>query len=198
MKLRLLILVLLGLLLSGCASPASTAVSPSPSAVNNAKPVVTVFRVSPELITTGQKAMLQWEVSGISTVRINPELGNVGASGSIEVRPFTTTTYTLTAGEQANKVTATATLTVEITVPVVEFFIADPREIYFGNSGTLRWNVIGATSVSIDHNIGTVAASGSVTVTPATSTAYILTATNAEGTVTATTAIINTGRIFGN
>jgi hypothetical protein len=198
MKLRVLIMALLGLLLSGCASPASTAVSPPPSTLNNTKPVVTVFRASPESITAGQKAMLQWEVSGTSSVRIDPELGNLGASGSIEVRPFATTTYTLTAGEQANQVTATATLAVKIIQPVVEFFIAEPPEIFFGSSGTLRWNVIGATSVSIDHNIGTVAASGTVTITPATSTAYILTATNAEGTVTATAAVINTGRLFGN
>jgi hypothetical protein len=198
MKHRVLIIALLGLFLSGCTSPASTAVSPSPSAENNTKPVVAVFRISPESITAGQKAMLQWEVSGTSTVRINPDLGNVGASGNIEVRPFTTTTYTLTAGEQDSQVTATATLTVEITVPVVDFFLAEPPEITFGTSGALRWNVIGATSVSIDNNIGTVASSGSIMVTPLMTTVYTLTATNAEGTVTATVVVIYLGKLFGN
>jgi hypothetical protein len=198
MKIKACILALSLLLLAGCGSPASTIVAPSPSASTVANPVVTIFKISPVSIVAGQKATLQWEVSGTSTVRIDPELGNVGASGSIEVAPFTTTTYTLTAGEQEKKATATITLTVELGAPVVEYFVADPTEISFGTSGTLRWNVIGATSVSIDNNIGNVAPSGIVSVAPAVTTVYTLTATNAEGSVTATVNLINIGRPWAN
>jgi hypothetical protein len=157
---------------------------------------VTSFNVSPETISMGQKATLKWEVTGPTLVRIEPELGNVAASGNIEVKPYTTTTYILTAGEQENKVVATVTLTVGPGKPVVEFFIAEPPEITLGKSGRLSWSVIGTTSVSIDNNIGPVAASGSILVTPTITTIYTLTAVNAEGTITATVGIINQSQQF--
>jgi hypothetical protein len=189
MKLLIIGLACLMLLLSGCTSPAAT---PSTSAPTT----VTAFNVSPETISLGQKATLKWEVTGPAFVRIEPELGNVGASGNIEVKPYTTTTYILTAGEQENKVVATVTLTVGPGKPIVEFFITETPEITLGKSGRLSWNVIGATSVSIDNNIGPVAASGSVLVTPTTTTVYTLTATNAEGSITATTMIVNQSQQF--
>jgi hypothetical protein len=195
MRIRIFILVLLALLLSGCASPTST-VAPSPSALTDTKPVVIAFRVSPVSITAGQKAMLQWEVTGTTVARIEPELGNVGASGSIGVSPFTTTTYTIIAGATENKATATITLTVERGAPVVEYFFADSPEIYLYSFTRLHWNVIGATTVSINNGIGSVAASGDVKVSPNTTTLYTLTASNAEGSVTASVWIINRGRIF--
>lgn len=53
-----------------------------------------------------------------------------------------------------------------------------------GQSSTLSWNVSNATSVSIDNNIGNVAASGTLIVSPTRSTSYKITASNSAGTVT--------------
>ena len=47
----------------------------------------------------------------------------------------------------------------------------------------MSWNVTGASSVSIDQGIGPVNATGSRVVSPATSTIYTISATNAAGTV---------------
>lgn len=79
--------------------------------------------------------------------------------------------------------------------PVVKFSVgADPNAeilsttINLGASATLSWNVTGQiagaiTNVSISPGIGTVANSGSRTVSPTTTTTYTLTATGPGGTV---------------
>lgn len=60
-------------------------------------------------------------------------------------------------------------------------FSAAPAAITAGASSALSWNITGASSVTIDNGIGTVAASGTHTVTPSASTTYKLTATASGG-----------------
>lgn len=69
--------------------------------------------------------------------------------------------------------------------PTVSSFAANPAIVTVGQSSTLSWNVSGATAITIDNLIGTVAASGSIAVTPQQTTTYTLTATNTAGTTTA-------------
>jgi PKD repeat protein len=63
-------------------------------------------------------------------------------------------------------------------------FSASPQTINSGQSATLTWSTSGATAVSINQGIGTVTTSGTRTVSPAATTTYTLTATNANGSVT--------------
>jgi hypothetical protein len=71
-------------------------------------------------------------------------------------------------------------------------FTANPASILVGGSSLLSWSVTGATSVSI-LGLGAQPATGSLSVSPAATTTYVLTATNANGstvqqqTVTVTT-----------
>jgi len=74
-------------------------------------------------------------------------------------------------------------------VPIVNSFLADPSTIMVGQSSTLSWSVTDATTVTIDHGVGTVALSGTTTVSPIITTTYTLTATNSAGSVTATTTV---------
>jgi hypothetical protein len=53
--------------------------------------------------------------------------------------------------------------------------------ILAGQSAVLSWTTINATSVSIDNGVGTVAASGTATVTPAATTQYTVTAQGPSG-----------------
>ena len=62
-------------------------------------------------------------------------------------------------------------------------FSSNPSAINPGGSSNLTWNVSGANSVSIDHGIGVVNASGTMAVSPAESTTYTISATNSTGTV---------------
>ncbi|MDE2037654.1 MAG: fibronectin type III domain-containing protein [Patescibacteria group bacterium] len=73
--------------------------------------------------------------------------------------------------------------------PSVASFSASPSSIGPGSSATLSWDVSSADAVTIS-GIGPVATStGSVQVSPATTTGYVLTATNAAGTTTATASV---------
>ena len=66
---------------------------------------------------------------------------------------------------------------------------ASPASITGGAASTLTWATSNATSVSLNQGIGTVAAAGTRSVSPAATTTYTLTATNAAGSVTATATI---------
>ena len=66
---------------------------------------------------------------------------------------------------------------------------ASPTSISSGGSSTLTWSTTNATSVSIDNGVGTVPASGTISVLPAATTTYTLTATGPGGTATATATV---------
>ena len=74
-------------------------------------------------------------------------------------------------------------------VPIINSFSADPSSITAGESSTLSWSVTDATSVTIDNGVGTVALSGTTTVSPITTIIYTLTATNSAGSVTASVTV---------
>jgi hypothetical protein len=76
------------------------------------------------------------------------------------------------------------------TPPAIIVFSNNPTSIASGSTSTLLWNVTGATSVSIDQGIGQVDVAGSRAVSPAKSTVYTLSATNANGAVIRTSATI--------
>jgi hypothetical protein len=86
------------------------------------------------------------------------------------------------------------TVTPSTQPPAISSFGAGPPTIAAGESSTLRWSVVGATTVSIDQGIGNVALSGERVVMPSATTVYTLTATNASGiSATATAQVIVTG-----
>ena len=62
---------------------------------------------------------------------------------------------------------------------------ANPTTIEKGKSSTLTWSTTNATNVSIDQGIGDVSTSGSRSVSPSSSTTYVLTAKGEGGTDTA-------------
>lgn len=70
------------------------------------------------------------------------------------------------------------------TLPVILSLTASPSSISPGGNSNLSWNVTGATSVNISPGIGSRPASGSAPVSPASTTIFTLSATNAAGTVT--------------
>lgn len=61
---------------------------------------------------------------------------------------------------------------------------ASPATVAPGSSATLSWTTAYASTVTIDNGIGVVAASGSMAVSPSSTTQYTLTATSVNGTAT--------------
>jgi len=75
-------------------------------------PTINSFAASPTNINQGQRTTLSWEVSGADTITIQPEIGTVGASGSLQLSPSASVAYTLTAANQSGSTTSSVTVTV--------------------------------------------------------------------------------------
>ncbi len=83
----------------------------------------------------------------------------------------------------------TATRTSSAAAPVIDAFASSPSAIVNGAAAMLSWSSSDAASVSIDQGIGSQPLSGSLTVTPAETTTYTLTATSPGGSVIAQTTV---------
>jgi peptidoglycan-associated lipoprotein len=73
--------------------------------------------------------------------------------------------------------------------PRVDSFTAEPARVERGQSITLRWATTNADTVTIDQNVGTVAANGTRQLFPSGTTTYVLIARNATGTDTRTVTV---------
>ena len=175
----------------GIARVSITAGTPAASA-----PLIATFTANPTTINAGQSSTLTWQVSNADTVVIT-SLGSVALNGSQAVTPATTTTYTLTATHGSQTATAQATVTVNSGsgLPVIVSFAANPTTIDYGKSSTLSWVVQNATTVTIDNTIGTVGLTGSHAISPASTTTYTITASNANGSVSAQTKLTVIGSV---
>ncbi len=171
---------------------------------NNATATVTVnaspsatLTASPTAITAGQSATLTVASTNAASAVINPgnlsvTLDSMGA-GSVNVSPATTTTYTLTVTD-ANNATDTDTATVTVTDAPSATLTASPTAITAGQSATLTVASTNAASAVINPGNLSVTldsmGAGSVNVSPATTTTYTLTVTDANNaTDTATVTV---------
>jgi hypothetical protein len=165
--------------------------TPNPNA-----PTISSFTASPTTINQGETSTLTWTLSGepATSVTINNGVTIPIGSRSVSVSPTTTTTYTLTATNAAGSNTKTVTVTVRPSnpgAPTIDSFTATPSTINQGGSSTLTWTLSGpaATSVTIDNGVTVPAGSNRVNVSPAATTTYKLTATNAAGSNTKTVTV---------
>ena len=133
-----------------------------------------------ETIAAGASAILTWSASNVGSVKIEPDIGRVDLNGSATVSPMETTTYTISAVGPEGPVSAAVTVAVTYPAPTVTVS-ADPAAILLGESAKLTWDSTNAATASIDPGIGSVELSGSMTVTPAATTTYTVTATNRGG-----------------
>jgi CubicO group peptidase (beta-lactamase class C family) len=147
-------------------------------------PVVRSFTASPASVLPGGAATLNWDVAHVGTVSIAPGVGTRMAQGSVTVSPAATTTYTLTATGSSGTRTASVQVTV-LPKGRIDSFSASPTAIAGGGSSQLQWATTDATQVSIDNGVGTVPVDGSLTLSPAVTTTYRLTATGPGGSNTA-------------
>jgi len=72
-----------------------------------------------------------------------------------------------------------------VVLPTIAYFNANPASIKLEDSSTLSWSTTNATAISINQGVGNVSATGTADVSPEETTTYTLTATNSDGTRTA-------------
>ncbi|MBM3902791.1 MAG: hypothetical protein FJ379_12015 [Verrucomicrobia bacterium] len=139
-------------------------------------------------VVRGQSVALKWTAGNADdgTIRIDPAVGAVGASGQTLVTPLQTTTYVLRASRGGVERTSSVTIQVGLhPVPQIAFS-ATPSVVPPGEPSTLAWSVSNATEVKVTPDVGLVAFAGSRVVQPTTTTDYTISATGAGGTRTAT------------
>jgi hypothetical protein len=172
--------------------------TPTPVPIPTPQPVyqpaaVNSFTASPATIEYGQSVTLTWTTSNATAVTISPGVGPVGVSGSTQVTPTSSTSYTLTAtGRTGNPASSTVMVTVKSRV--VPTLSSDRTSVQKGQPVTLSWNAPGAVQVSLS-GAGSVSASGTRQVTPEDTTTYALTATYHDGTSQQATVTVNVEQV---
>lgn len=139
-------------------------------------------------VVRGQSVALEWTAGNADdgTIRIDPGVGAVGASGQTTVAPLETTTYVLRASKGGVERTRSVTVRVGLhPVPVI-VFSATPSAVSPGEPATLAWSVSNATEVAVTPVVGLAAFVGSRVVRPTATTEYTISATGPGGTRTAT------------
>ena len=137
------------------------------------------IQANPINIKPGDTVTLTWDSANADSVMIDQGIGKVLLSGSHEVQPTITTTYTITATGVNGIATASITVFVgESPNPILVAIRAEPAMIYPGNPSKLIWEVLNANSAEIDQGIGAVSLIGSMEVSPNETTTYTIKATN--------------------
>jgi hypothetical protein len=151
------------------------------------QPVIGIFRADPATIETGQCTRLEWgQVENASSITLSG-VGPVSSAGRLDVCLDSTKSYTL----QATGPGGTAEQSVQITVEppsgsIIEYFRVVPSFIAPGDCALLEWGKVdNATSAAIEPGIGGVGTPGNLEVCPDSTTTYVLTARNPEGSSTA-------------
>ena len=164
-------------------------------------PVIDSFTATPATISVGDSSTLSWAIgqgeATLTELSITPDIGDVLGSSQVVVRPASTTTYTLSATNPDGVATAQVTVTIEdeppVTPPSITLFAANPSEIASGESATLSWRLDEGSSpltgLTIEPGVGNVLGRSEVTVAPAETTTYTLTATSPDGSDTERTTV---------
>ncbi|MCJ7602768.1 MAG: carboxypeptidase-like regulatory domain-containing protein [Desulfobulbaceae bacterium] len=147
----------------------------------NVAPPVANFSSDVLDILPGDSVTLSWSSEHAYSATLNNGIGAVPTTGSITVSPNLTTTYTINLEGMGGTVTVDLTILVSETPPPTAHLSAMPRNLQIGEYTTLLWNSYYADTCEIAPGIGPVSLSGSMDITPETSTAYTLTCTNSMG-----------------
>lgn len=149
-------------------------------------------------ITSGQSVTLNWQSSNANSVTITATAGTATrtvttssqASGTVKDSPTESTTYTATAtGPGGSSTPATAKVTVSAASPQVTNLTVSPTAISSGQSVSIGWQTLNATSITITAEAGSTTrnlttssqSSGTVSDTPTANTTYTAVATGPGG-----------------
>ncbi len=113
------------------------------------------LQVNPGRIAAGETATLVWSTEDAIAVVITDEVGTVlidsteRLSGEETITPSQTTSYTLVATGASKQATSVATI--EVTPSITLFEAVDPSPAGVGDLKELRWEIAGATELTISN-----------------------------------------------
>jgi hypothetical protein len=112
-------------------------------------PVINSFTANPSYIQPGQGILLTWTTTNATTATLSPGIGSVPTSGSYNLTPGYTTTYTLTATNSGGSVSANTTVTV---APYVSSYTSSSSQIVSTGTDTDTVLTGGLSDVSVNSN----------------------------------------------
>src|SRR4030042_465094 len=83
-----------------------------------APPAILLFSASPSEINSGESTTLRWDTKDASSVTIDQDIGEVVATGSVELSPAKTIAYPLTATNAGG--TVSKSVVIYVTAPVIQ------------------------------------------------------------------------------
>src|SRR5271157_2893928 len=163
-----------------------------------AKPIVPAeikqFSGTPETIQQGHPTKLSWTTQDATEVSIEPAIGPVSPTGSRDVSPSKTTTYTITAKWSGGVKTSAVHINVEQPPeplkPPTGTFSASATEIEEGQSTQLVWDTRNADDVRIEPGASGLGPKGAINVSPTKTTTYVMIAKGSGGDYRATAEIV--------
>lgn len=159
-------------------------------------PLITSQPPTTTTIAYGAQASLSFGVNGSPPLTFNwidQVLNYVGSMSTLTTTPlFATSRFFATVSNACGSASTQSASVIVLppSPPTIAFFSANPTTVKRGMSATLSWTTTDATSVTITPNLGGVAASGSITVTPQQTTVFTLIATNSVGTAQAQVTVV--------
>ncbi len=163
-------------------------------------PVINAFSASAtSLPGPGESTTLSWDVANATTVELDQGVGPVPPTGSRNLSPAVSTTYTLRARNAASATSRSVTVIVQGTgspgaPPVIRSFVASSGAVAAGQPVTLSWVVEGADLVLLVPPLASpVATAGSQTVLRQSTTTYTLFTRNAAGSTSQNVTVTVTG-----
>ncbi len=179
--------------------PSPQAPAPLPPAPPPAAPVITSFTTSSDNLVAGDSLTLNWSTSNTSSLSLSPNIGDVSGLSSITLSPAATTDYVLTVNGPGGYTSSTLRINVSTpspqpppppAAPVINSFTTSSANLISGDSTTLNWSTSNTSSLSLSPNIGDVSGLTSFTLSPTSTTDYVLTV-NGPGGYTSSTLRIN-------
>src|SRR5882762_4920537 len=179
---------------------ACNSVGGSPSPDNSATPTI-IFSANKNTITSGDSVSLNWNATNSTTVTVTASTGSGSAvrtvvtsplaAGTQTDKPTQTTTYTAVAtgsGGSSSPQTAVVQVVQPAAQPQITLFTASPTTVNGGQTTTISWTTINATSVTITPPVaqtddtGSLPTSGSSIVPVISTTKFTINATGPGGT----------------
>jgi phospholipase C len=179
---------------------ACNSVGGSPAHNNSATPTI-IFSANKNTITSRDSVTLNWNATNSTTVTITASTGSGSAvrtvitsplaAGTQTDKPTQTTTYTAVAtgsGGSSSPQTAVVQVVQPAAQPQITLFTASPTTVNGGQTTTISWTTINATSVTITPPVaqtddtGSLPTSGSSIVPVISTTKFTINATGPGGT----------------
>ena len=135
---------------------------------------------SPTSLIRGGGSTLSWSMSNAYAATINNGVGSVAiGSGSTNVQPYNTTTYTLSVTGLGGTASSSASVTVYVP-PQISVNLSS-SSIVIGEQTSLNYSTSGDADTMYISPLGTKPLSSSLVVSPTVTTTYVLTATGNGG-----------------